>query len=157
MSGVGILYSIVALAAGPRTVEQKSSADVVVVNLSRHSIADGLESYFVEITVASGWHVYANVEGDTSTRGRPKPHPDAAAVVEFLANGRQTTLCGVHYPKGVVKKVEGGGEYRAYEGTVSMTAWLIWDDVKDATVTVRVRVVATDGKTRLKEAVVSNR
>ncbi|MCI0704573.1 MAG: hypothetical protein L0241_26250 [Planctomycetia bacterium] len=96
-----------------------------------------------------------DVEGWVNDRERPKPHADAAAVVEFLADGKKASVHNIYYPKGVVKKGTDSGEYRAYEGAVSFTAWLVWDETKSASMSVRVRVVATDGKTRLKESVVT--
>jgi hypothetical protein len=57
---------------------------------------------------------------------------------------------------GVVKTDPAGKKYRAYEGGTSFTVWLVWDETKNAKVlTARVRVVATDGKKRLKPAIVS--
>jgi len=154
-----VLIVVAAAASGegsPKGDRPKKSADVVAVKLVRHSLADGLESYFVELKVAAGWHVYANAAGWETSRDRAKPPADATSVIEFRADGKRTSAQDIYYPKGVARKDGARGEYQAYEGTVSLTAWLFWDDTKDASVvSVRVRVVATDGMTRLAESIVT--
>jgi hypothetical protein len=139
----------------------RSSADVVRTEFARHSIADGLESFFVTLKVERGWHVYA---APASAREREKEDAragittDAARGVrfEFLLDGRAATVVDVWHPPGVVKSARDGTKYRAHEGNSSFTVLLIWDDTKDAKVlTAKVKLVATDGKRQLKESVLT--
>jgi hypothetical protein len=153
MNVVAVLGAVLmAVAAGPEGGAPKSSADVVEVKLVRHTLADGLECFLIDLKVARGWHVYANVEGRDDRRGRPKPQAGAATVFDIRADGKPASVHSLDYPKGVAKKGADGREYLAYEGSARVVAWLVWDETKNATVSVRVRVVATDGKTRLKES-----
>ena len=116
--------------------------------LEQGSIADGLESFYVKLTVAMGWHVYAKTVGGKAVAG-------PATVVKLLIDGKAADYNDIYYPKGVARKGADGKEYRAYEGTVYFTGWLVYTDTRDAqAVSVRVKVVATDGKRQLKESVV---
>jgi hypothetical protein len=143
---LGAVWSL--LTAGPTKDGPAKSADVVQVALEQGSIADGLESFYVKLTVARGWHVYANPVGK-KTAAAP------ATVVEFLLDGNSVDYDDVYYPKGVARTGANGKEYRAYKGTVYFTGWLVYPDTRDAQViSVRVRVVATDGKRHLKESVI---
>jgi hypothetical protein len=145
VAGVALLL----LAAGRADGGPEKSADVVEVKLERFTIADGLESFFVSLKVAEGWHVYANPAG-------AKALADSATTVEFLIDGKRAATNDIYYPEGVVRKGAAGDEYRAYEGSVSFTGWLVWDDTKGAkAISVRARVVAADGKTRLKGSVIA--
>jgi hypothetical protein len=145
-----------AVAGGPAGALPLESADVVTVRLSRLGLADGLENYSVDISAADGWHVVANVEGSDDQRDRPKPPEGAATLVEFLADGKQVFTHSSYYYKGVAKKDAAGREYPAWEMNGGLTSWVSWEDTMNAkVVSVRVRVVASNGKMRLKESVVS--
>jgi hypothetical protein len=149
MSGIGTLAAVLALlTAGPTTPTK--SDQVVQVALEQGSIADGLESFYVKLTVAKGWHVYANPVGKKAAAA-------PVTVVEFLVDGKPVDYDDVYYPKGVALKGANGKEYQAYKAIVYFTGWLdYFNDTRDAQViSVRVKVVATDGKRQLKESVVS--
>jgi hypothetical protein len=134
---------------GPKKPGPRKSADVVEVKLERFTIADGLEPFFVTVRVAKCWQVYANPAGAKAVAG-------SATAVELFIDGKPTSANDVYYPKGAARKGAAGETYRAYEGAVTFTAWLRWDDTRDATViTARVKVTATDGKRRLKASVVT--
>jgi hypothetical protein len=136
------------LATGLTNDQPTESADVAQVALEQGSIADGLESFYVRLKVTKGWHVYANPVGAKAAGG-------SATVVKFLIDGKPVESNDVYYPKGVARKGADGKECRIYEGTVYFTGWLVYTDTKDArVVSVRVSVVATDGKRRLKESVI---
>ena len=136
------------LAAGAARAEPVRSADVVELKLERYTIADGLETYFVTLKVRKGWHLHAGPVGGKEGSG-------STPRFEFFLDGKRASVHDVYYPKGVVRK-DGGGEYRAYEGSVACTVWLVWDETKEAKViSVTATVIATDGKTRLKESVIS--
>lgn len=152
---MSIVAASVALlvAGGPAGGGPKRSADVVEMKLVFHTLADGLACYFVDLKVADGWQVYANTGGRTNERGRAKPPADAC-VVEFRAGGKPVATHSIHYPEGKARTDAAGRRYRVYEGTVPFTAWLSADEARGG-VSVRVRVVATDGKARLAESVVT--
>lgn len=125
----------------------KSSADVVKVELQAGSLADGLEKYYVNITVAKGWHVYANPVGNDKLS-------ESATVVELRADGQKLSLHSPSYPKGTDKKSE-LGEYKVYEGAVSVLVEVAYDDVKNKTMTARVTVVACNDKVCLAPATIT--
>ena len=127
----------------------EKSSDVVEAKLDRFTIADGLESFFVTLKVAKGWHVYANPVG-------AKTLADFAITLKFFIDGKPASTNDIHYPKGLVKKNAAGDEYRSYDAAVAFTAWLHWDETQNAKiVSVQVKVVATDGKTQLKQSIVT--
>jgi hypothetical protein len=139
----------VLLAAGRAAGAPEKSADVVEVKLDRFTIADGLESFFVSLTVAKGWHVDA-------PPANAKPPAGRTPAMEFQIDGKKVSVNDIHYPDGADRKGPDGKAYRAYAGAVAFTAWLHWDETQNAKViSVRVTVTATDGKTRLKESVVT--
>jgi hypothetical protein len=146
--GIGTLGTVFLLiAAGPPGGPQ--SADVVEVTIKRGSIADGLETYFVTLNVAKGWQVYANPPGANAPA-------DSATKLEFFIDGNRAGTHDIYYPKGVARKDVTDSEYNAYTGEVNFTGWLVYDDTKDAKViSVRVKVTATDGKTRRKESTIT--
>jgi uncharacterized protein YyaL (SSP411 family) len=122
----------------------KDSSDVVSVTLSPLSLADGLESYAVGITVAKGWHVYANPVNN-------KDLAASATVVEFEIDGKPAKHQDFMYPKGTKHKDQSGGEYDIYEGQFGWTAWLAHDETANAkVVAVKVKVIACNDKTCLK-------
>lgn len=134
--------------AAPIPPGAKPSLDVVEVKLQSHSLADGLYSFFVTLKVADGWQVIAN---KPEAKDLDK---SAAVVVEFLADGKPVGVHSTSYPVGEVRKDAEGNEYRAYCGAVHTTSLLVYDDFANATtMTVRVKVVATDGKLHLKPSI----
>lgn len=153
------LGTLVALAT-PGFVElPRSSAAVVTASITRFGLADGLESCFVAIAIKPGWHVYADPAAAKETAKEDATAgitTDAARGVTFevLIDGNRASVNDTWFHRGVVKADAAGKKYRAYEGETAFTVWLVWDETKNAKVlTARVRVVATDGKKRLKEAV----
>jgi hypothetical protein len=153
------LGTLIALAT-PGFVElPRSSAAVVSASFARFTIADGLESCFVTLKVKPGWHVYANpasARESAKADAAPGITTDAArgVTMEFRLDGMRASVNDVYHPPGTVKRDAAGTKYRAYEGGTAFTVWLHWDETQNAKVLqARVRVTATNGKTRLKEAV----
>jgi hypothetical protein len=145
-----VLYAVhlVAIAGAGQAGAPKLSADVVEVKLERGSIADGLETYFVSLKVAKGWHIYANPVG-------PKAVAEHTTTMEFFIDGKRAAVNDIYYPPGVARTDAAGNVYRAYEAA-NGTAWLVYEDTRDArVVSVRVKVTATDGKTRLKKSTIT--
>jgi hypothetical protein len=139
----------------------KKSATVVTAEFSRYTIADGLESCFVTLKVKHGWHVYANPAGakeqaKADAKEGVKTDPAAGVTMEFWIDGMPASVHAIYYPPGVVKTDAAGNKYRAYDSDTSFTVWLFWEETEKAKVlTARVRVIATNGKTRLKESVLT--
>lgn len=125
----------------------KDSSDVVTVELSPFGLADGLESFNVGLTVAKGWHVYANPPGN-------KDLAASATVVEFFVDGKPVKYQDIKYPKGTRFKDQSGAEYDVYEGKMGWLVWLSHDETSKGKVTVKVRVIACDSKTCLKPSTV---
>jgi hypothetical protein len=148
-----ILGAALMLVAARADEKPKTSADVVKVRFYPGSLADGLETYYVEVKVAKGWHVYANPGG---VKGGAKAEAHVTRVIEILAHGKLAGTAGYDYPKGVRKTDADGKEYFAYEGELAFQCSVVHDDVKDArVVSVKVKFVATDGKTRLPASTVT--
>jgi hypothetical protein len=151
--------TLIALATPALAEAPRSSAAVVTASFTRFGLADGLESCFVAIRIKPGWHVYANPAAAKETAkddAKAGITTDAARGVTFevLLGGKPASVNDRWFHRGVVKTDAVGKKYRAYEGETSFTVWLVWDETKNAKVLqARVRVIATDGKTRLKEAV----
>lgn len=126
----------------------KSSADVVKVELRPGNQADGLEKVNVVITVAKGWHIYANPVGNDKLA-------ESATVIEIRADGKKVASQVPQYPKGTDKKSE-LGEYKVYEGPIGIEVELNHTDIKDAkTLTARVKLVACNDKVCLAPATIT--
>jgi uncharacterized protein YyaL (SSP411 family) len=126
----------------------KDSSDVVQVTLSPLSLADGLESYAVGITVAKGWHIYANPVNN-------KDLAASATTVEFEIDGKPAKYQDLKYPTGTKYKDSSGAEYDVYEGQIGWTVVLAHDETKKAkAVTVKVKLIACDDKNCLKPSTI---
>jgi hypothetical protein len=125
----------------------KSSADVVKVELRPGNLADGLEKFTVSITVAKGWHIYANPVGNDKLA-------ESATVVELRAEGAKMTIHTPSYPKGVEKKGE-LGDYKVYEGSLGIEIEVVHDEVKDRKLTARVKLTACNDKVCLAPATIT--
>ena len=146
-----IIASVLALYAARDDAGPKQSAGVVEARFFPGSLADGLETYYVVLKVKPGWWLYGRPSPD-----RGKADAPALEVMGILADGKRAGTCGIEYPPGKARRDAAGKEHRALEGEFAFQCWVVHDDVKDArAVSVRVRVVATDGKTRLAESVVT--
>lgn len=137
----GVVLAV--LVGGPAAGVPLRSADVVRVTVTRNSLADGLESFRVKLTVRDGWHLVA-------------PPEKAAGVIEFRLGGEKAWVHPDVARPGTVTRTDAAGRaYRAYRGS-EFVGWLAWEDTQHAAVVAaRVRVVATDGKTRLPASVVA--
>ena len=128
--------------------DPKSSADVVTVELLGGNLADGLETYHVSIYVAKGWHIYANPVGNDKLAA-------SATRVEIRADGKKLGHHETTYPKGTKQKSE-LGEYRVYQGEVSIPTVLAHDQIKDAkAIAARVTITACNDKVCLKPATIT--
>ncbi len=124
----------------------KSSADVVKVEYRDSGLADGLETHIVTITVAKGWHIYANPVGNDKLI-------ESATVIELRADGKKLMHHELTYPKGEAKKGP-LGDYRVHEGAVGFSVVVKYDETNGKKMTARVTVVACNDKECLAPATV---
>lgn len=156
------LGTLLALALPGLAEVPRSSAAVVTASFERFTIADGLESCFVTLRIKPGWHVHANPASDKEAAkllgkagGGATTDAVRGVTLEVRLDGQPASVNDVWFHPGVLKTDAAGKTYRAYEGETSFTVWLLWDETQNAKVlTARVRVIASDGKTTLKPAVV---
>jgi uncharacterized protein len=125
----------------------KSSADVVKVELHAGNLADGLETFTVSITVAKGWHIYANPVGNDTLA-------ESALVVELRADGKKVATQHVKYSKGTDRK-GALGEYKIHEGVSGVEVEVPWRDVSEKKLTARVTLVACNDTVCLAPATIT--
>jgi uncharacterized protein YyaL (SSP411 family) len=124
----------------------RESADVVKATLQAEPAADGTVAFTVTLAVEKPWHVYANPVGNDTLA-------TSQTTVEVFAGGEKVAAAVV-FPKGEVAKDATAGEYRIYEGTVTLTGKATGVKAGDA-VTVRVRVIACKEGTCLLPSVIT--
>jgi uncharacterized protein YyaL (SSP411 family) len=116
----------------------KETADVVKaeVKLGEKS-SKGERAFTLSLTVAPGWHIYANPIGNESLL-------DSQTELT-LAHGTPT----VTYPKGKPLTDSSSAKYSVYDGTVSITGTI--PELKDDEIEFRIKVIACkEGKCLLK-------
>lgn len=147
MTSLSVHGAAVALVAGGWAGDGPvATAQVVKVQISRGSLADGLETFFVSCQTAPGWQL----------RSAWGPLPGAGVRYRFLVDDQPASTCGVHPSPAVTQTDAAGNRYQVYETGVGATAWLLWDETEKAkTVAVRLTITATDGKRTLKTSTVT--
>jgi uncharacterized protein YyaL (SSP411 family) len=94
----------------------RASSDVVTATLKANPPGeDGARSWTVSVTIAPGWHIYANPVGSDTLR-------ESETTAELIANGKPVKDATITYPRGKPYKDSTGAEYPVYEGTVTITA-----------------------------------
>lgn len=115
----------------------RESADVVKAALKLGDPKDGKRTATVTLTVANGWHVYANPVGSDDLL-------ESQTRLAVFVNGAEAKA-DVTYPKGKAYTDATGAKYAVYEGEVALTAVVAADAA--AKVEVRVKVIAcSEGK-----------
>jgi uncharacterized protein YyaL (SSP411 family) len=114
----------------------KESSDVVTAKATVGEPAEGQRKVTLTLTIADGWHIYANPVGDDTLR-------ESETVVTVTASDKRVEA-KIDYPRGNAVTDSAGSRYAVYEKTVIITA------VVPATVEkieMRVKVIACrDGK-----------
>jgi DsbC/DsbD-like thiol-disulfide interchange protein len=100
--------------AGAVTAAPKKSEDNVKIAVKADKPVDGKQVVTLTLDVAKGWHAYANPVGHVDLT-------DVQTVVTFSAGGK-TVPAKVEYPAGKLVKDNVIGEYKVYEGTVTIKA-----------------------------------
>jgi DsbC/DsbD-like thiol-disulfide interchange protein len=104
-----------AVCAAPASARGKKSNDVVkAVAEATRPDADGNQTITLTLTVEKPYHIYANPVGNDSL-------DDAATVVAIEAKEKPEAV-KVDYPPGEVKKDAALGDYKIYEGKVTIKA-----------------------------------
>jgi uncharacterized protein YyaL (SSP411 family) len=115
-AGGGAVASPAVPAEAPKN--PRNSSDVVTATLKTEPpAADGSRTWTVTLTVAPGWHVYANPVGNDTLR-------ESETTVDVVIDDKRVKAAPAVYPKGTPHKDSTGAEYRIYEGTVTITASL---------------------------------
>ncbi|QEL20382.1 DUF255 domain-containing protein [Limnoglobus roseus] len=111
----------------------REARDVVKAELKAGEVADGSQPFTVTLTIAAPWHVYANpVENDSLK--------ESVTTVEVYV-GDKKVEAAIEFPKGTAVKDAVTGDYKVYDGTVTITGKLPRKK-DDGVLEVRVRVLA---------------
>jgi uncharacterized protein len=111
----------------------RESADVVKATLKAEPVADGKQAFTITLAVEKPWHVYASPAGNDTLKA-------SETTVEALVGGKKVEAA-VTFPKGAVAKDAVAGDYRIYEGMVTLTG-KVARGPDDGPLEVRVRVIA---------------
>ncbi len=95
----------------------KESADVVKATAKIAASTDAAKSFTVTLTIAEGWHVYAQPVGNDTLA-------DAQTDVRVLIDGKTLEGVKLEYPKGTEVKDADGTRYFVYQGTATITGTL---------------------------------
>jgi DsbC/DsbD-like thiol-disulfide interchange protein len=103
------------LATGDLAAQGKKSDSVVKVTATATKPdADGHQTVTVMLNIDKPWHTYANPVGNMDLVNTQTTVKVAAA--------QPVELVKVNYPEGILKKDKVVGDYRIYEGTVTIKA-----------------------------------
>jgi DsbC/DsbD-like thiol-disulfide interchange protein len=133
--------------AGAAQAQLKKSDGVVKAEAKADKIADdGTQVVTVTLTIDKGWHLYANPVGNEDLADNQ--------VVVSLSSKNKLQDVKVEYPEGKVKKDKTVGDYKIYEGkvTVKATVRRAKDDTEPLEVAVKLQ--ACDDTTCLLPATV---
>jgi hypothetical protein len=152
------MLAIVALGCGgPR-----ESSDVVQVELRPFKpVVPSIyhETYCVDVKVAKGWYMYSPTQKAAASHGPGRVASLATKVQSFHIDGNAEPawVRMVAYPIDTVSKDDrvAGGTVIAYEGSAQYLAWIPKEELQSAKeLAVKIRVVASNGRTQLQESVV---
>jgi hypothetical protein len=137
------LVVLAGLFTGSPAHAQTTSADVVKATATADKPdADGKQTVTITLDIAKSWHIYPNPIGN-------KDLEDQRTVVTVGA-GMRLIIVDVTYPQGKLRKDDIVGDYRIYEGTVTIKANVRRTDKDDTTpLTVEVKVQAWSDKSNL--------
>lgn len=101
--------------AGAAQAQLKKSDTVVKAEAKADKIAtDGTQLVTITLTIDKGWHIYANPIGNDDLEG--------AQTRASVSSKNKLQDVKVEYPKGKLVKEMGVGEFKIYEGTVTIKA-----------------------------------
>ena len=109
-----LLACVVGLVGGSAVHAAPKSEDNVKFTVKADKPVDGKQVVTLTLEIAKPWHAYAN----------PVGNPDLApvqTVVAFTVGGKPATA-KIDYPEGDLEKDKDIGNYRIYEGTITIKA-----------------------------------
>jgi DsbC/DsbD-like thiol-disulfide interchange protein len=92
----------------------KNSEDNVKFTVKADKPVDGKQVVTLTLQVEKGWHLYANPVGNAGLTS-------AQTTVTFSADGKAVPA-KIEYPEGKLEKDDVVGDYKVYEGTVTIKA-----------------------------------
>ena len=117
----------------------KDSADVVKAKLTVGGEKDGKRKVIVSLTVAAGWHIYANVVSNETLL-------DSRTEMTLYVDGK-VQKTAILYPNGKPIKDSVSDMYNVYEGTVELSATVAAS--QSAKIEARVKVIACNDRSCL--------
>jgi hypothetical protein len=112
-----LLACVVGVAGGNAVHAQaKKSEDNVKITVKADKPADGKQVVTLSLEIVKDWHLYANPVGNNDLVG-------SQTAVTFTEGGKPITA-KVVYPEGKVEKDSVVGDYKIYEGKITIKATL---------------------------------
>ncbi len=122
---------------GAARAQFKKSDTVVKAEAEAGKVADdGTQTVTVTLTIDKGWHLYANPVGNEDLTDNQ--------VVVTLTSKNKLNNVKVEYPAGIEHKDKTIGDYKIYEGTVTIKAKVTRNKGDSEPIDVSVKVQACD-------------
>jgi hypothetical protein len=139
---VVVIGLALAVCGTPAFARPKKSDDVVKANAeTTKPDAEGNQTITLTLTVDKPYHVYANPVGNDSL--------DDAATTVTVEAGQKPEALKVDYPPGEVKKDATLGDYKIYEGKVTIKAQVRRARGDTSPLTVSIKLQACDNSSCL--------
>ncbi len=106
--------AILACVVGNTVVAAPTSEDNVKFTVKADKPVNGKQVVTLTMEVANGWHAYANPVG-------PEAFASIQTTVTFTSGGKPVAA-KIVYPEGKLVKDKDVGDYKTYEGTVTIKA-----------------------------------
>jgi DsbC/DsbD-like thiol-disulfide interchange protein len=144
---IAALALVFATLTGAARAQLKKSDSVVKVEAKGDKIADdGSQAVTITLTVDKGWHLYANPVGNEDLT-------DNQVTVTLSAKNKLQDV-KIEYPEGKLVKDKTVGDYKTYEGTVTIKATVRRAKGDTEPIDVAVKLQACDKATCLAPATV---
>ncbi|HEX5270638.1 MAG TPA: protein-disulfide reductase DsbD N-terminal domain-containing protein [Gemmataceae bacterium] len=141
------LALVFATLIGSARAQLKKSDSVVKVEAEAGKLADdGTQNVTVTVTIDKGWHLYANPVGNDDLAENQ--------VVVTLSSKNKLKDVKVEYPAGKNHTEKGIGDYKIYEGKLTIKAKVTRNKGDSEPIDVAVKVQACDANTCLLPATV---
>jgi DsbC/DsbD-like thiol-disulfide interchange protein len=112
---IAALALALAALAGAAQAQLKKSDTVVKAEAKADKIAaDGTQAVTITLTIDKGWHIYANPVGNADLEG--------TQTTASISSKNKLQDVKVEYPEGKLVKDKTVGDYKTYQGTVTLKA-----------------------------------
>jgi uncharacterized protein len=142
-----LALAFVALTGAARAQLKKSDTVVKAEAKADKIGADGIQTVTVTLTIDKGWHLYANPVGNEDLTDNQ--------VLVSLSSKNKLQDVKVEYPAGKVVMDKTVGDYKTYEGTVTIKATVRRAKGDSEPLDVAVKVQACDKTTCLVGATIN--